>query len=372
MHRRDRLSVRGPDRRALVSSMSEPNSANPVLVEVVRGAIVESRHAGAIAVADAQGRLVLALGDVERPVFPRSAVKALQAVPLVESGAADAFGLNDEELAVACASHSGDDLHIAAVRSLLNKAGLDENYLACGVHSPVSDKATRSLIKTGRSPQAIHNNCSGKHAGMLAAAVNLGFDPRGYERPDHPLQVMIAGIISEICGVRLERDGMGVDGCSLPTWSLPLAGLARGFARFGTGEGLASTRAAAAKRLMQACFAVPVLVAGEGRFDTIAMRALAPELFVKGGAEAVHCAALRGLGLGIALKIDDGAKRGAERALAELLAVLLPKARSALADQLDGEMLNWRGLSVGRVMASSELQQAVAALAATPRRRAKA
>ena len=251
--------------------MREPNSANPVLVEVVRGALVESRHAGAIAIADAHGRLVLALGDVERPVFPRSAVKALQAVPLVESGAADAFGLSAEELAVACASHSGDDVHVAAVRSLLTKAGLDENHLACGVHWPVSDKATRALIKAGRRPQAVHNNCSGKHAGMLAAAVRLGLDPRGYERPDHALQVMIAGIISETCGVRLDRAGMGVDGCSLPTWSLPLAALARGFARFGTGEGLAPARAAAAARLMRACFSAPVLVAGDGRFDTIAL-----------------------------------------------------------------------------------------------------
>ena len=347
--------------------MSEPNSANPVLVEVVRGALVESRHAGAIAVADAQGRLVLALGDVERPVFPRSAVKALQAVPLVESGAADAFGLSDEELAVACASHSGDDEHVAAVRGLLAKARLDETHLACGVHWPVSDKAARALIKAGRRPQAVHNNCSGKHAGMLAAAVRLGLDPRGYERPDHELQVMIAGIISENCGVRLERDGMGIDGCSLPTWSLPLAALARGFARFGTGEGLAPARAAAAQRLMQACFAAPDLVAGNGRFDTIAMRALAPELFVKGGAEAVHCAALPGLGLGIALKIDDGAKRGAERALAEVLAMLLPKARQALADQLDGEMLNWRGIAVGRIMASDGLRDALNAISAGSR-----
>ncbi len=160
---------------------------------------------------------------------------------------------------------------------------------------------------------------------------------------------------------------MGVDGCSLPTWSLPLGALARGFARFGTGEGLAPTRAAAAQRLMQACFAAPDLVAGDGRFDTIAMRALAPELFVKGGAEAVHCAALPGLGLGIALKIDDGTKRGAERALAELLAVLLPKARSALADQLDGEMLNWRGISVGRIAAGDSLTAALDAFAASPR-----
>jgi len=352
--------------------MRETSSANPVLVEVVRRPLVESRHAGAIAIADADGRLVLALGDVERPVYPRSAVKALQALPLVESGAAEAFGLSDEELAVACASHSGDDVHVAAVRSLLTKVGLDESHLACGVHWPVSDQATRALIKAGRRPRAIHNNCSGKHAGMLAACVRLGFDPSGYERPDHKLQIMIAGIMSETCGVRLDRSGMGVDGCSLPTWSLPLAALARGFARFGAGQGLEPARATAAARLMQACFAAPELVAGEGRFDTFAMRALAPELFVKGGAEAVRCAALPGLGLGIALKIDDGAKRGDERTLAEVLAALLPKARSALADQLDGEMLNWRGINVGQIVASAKLKQAVAALDARPRRRAKA
>lgn len=351
--------------------MSESKSANPVLVEVVRGAIVESSHAGAIAIADAQGRLVLALGDVERPVYPRSAVKALQAIPLVESGAADAFGLDDQELAVACASHSGDRVHVEAVRSLLAKAGLDESHLACGVHWPVSDKATRVLIQAGRRPQAIQNNCSGKHAGMLAAAVHLGLDPRGYERPDHPLQVMIAGIISETCGIRLEGDDRGVDGCSLPTWSLPLGALARGFARFSTGEGLAPARATAAARLMQACFAAPVLVAGEGRFDTIAMGALAPELFVKGGAEGVHCAALPGLGLGVALKVDDGAKRGAEQALAEVLAALLPEARRALADHLDGELLNWRGISVGRITASAGLQRALGAIDATPRRQAE-
>jgi len=352
--------------------MRDTRSANPVLVEVTRGPLVESRHSGAIAVADADGRLVLALGDVERPVFPRSAVKALQAILLVESGAADAFGLVDEELAVACASHSGDAVHVEAVRSLLAKAGLDETYLVCGVHWPVSDKAVRALIKAGRRPQAIHNNCSGKHAGILAACVHLGLDPRGYERPDHPLQVMIAGIISETCGVRLARGGMGVDGCSLPTWSMPLAALARGFARFGTGESLTPARAAAATRLKQACFAAPELVAGEGRFDTMAMRALAPELFVKGGAEAVHCAALPGLGLGIALKIDDGAKRGDEHALAELLAVLLPKAGAALAEQLDGETVNWHGLSVGRIRASDGLRRALGSLAATPRRQAKA
>jgi L-asparaginase II len=348
------------------------DAPNPVLVEVVRGAIVESRHAGALAVADASGHLVVALGDVERPVFPRSSVKALQAIPLVESGAADAFGLTDEELAIACASHSGDLVHIDAVRSLLTKAGLDESYLACGAHWPVSDQAMRALMQAGRRPQPVHNNCSGKHAGMLAAAVHLGLNPRGYERPDHPQQVMIAGIISETCGVRLERDGIGVDGCSVPTWSLPLRALARGFARLGSGEGLAPARAIAAARLLEACFAAPELVAGEGRFDTIAMRALAPALFVKGGAEGVHCASLPELGLGVALKVDDGAKRGAERALAEVLAAFLPKARTALAEQLGGELVNWRGIRVGQVLASEALKGALARSETTERRQAEA
>jgi L-asparaginase II len=351
--------------------MSASASSNPVLVEVMRGRVVESRHSGAIAIADASGRLVLALGDVERPIFPRSAVKALQAIPLVESGAADAFGLGDAELAVACASHSGDRAHIEAVRSLLDKAGLDESYLACGAHWPVSDTAFRELMHGGERPRPIHNNCSGKHAGMLAAAVHLGLDPRGYERPDHGLQVMIAGIISEICGVRLSRDGIGIDGCSVPTWAVPLAALSRGFARFGTGTGLAATRARAAERLRRACFALPVLVAGEGRFDTIAMGALAPAVFVKGGAEGVHCAALPELGLGIALKVDDGAKRGTERALAEVLAALVPRARTALAGQLEGELLNWRGSRVGRVAASAALLRELAAIAPAPRRTAR-
>jgi L-asparaginase II len=197
---------------------------------------------------------------------------------------------------------------------------------------------------------------------MLAAAVHLGLDPRGYERPDHPLQVIIARIISETCGVELERARMGVDGCSLPTFALPLGALAQGFARLATGEGLSPERASAGQRLVQACFASPVLVAGEERFDTIVLRNLAPSAFVKGGAEGVHCAALPELGLGLALKIDDGAKRAAELALSEVLATLLPRARPVLAEQLAGEVLNWRGISVGRVAASAELKRAVATL----------
>jgi len=202
---------------------------------------------------------------------------------------------------------------------------------------------------------------------MLAACIHLDFDPHGYARPEHPLQRLIARLISETCGIGLDQSRMGIDGCSVPTWAAPLRALARGFARLGTGEGLTDERARAAKRLVAACFASPVMVAGEGRFDTLVMSKLAPSVFVKGGAEGVHCAALPGLGLGVAVKVDDGAKRGAERALAETIAALLPQARAALADQLAGEIVNWRGTRVGRIAASPELQRALGSLAALDR-----
>lgn len=342
--------------------MTEVMHDNPILIEMTRGSLVESSHCGAIAVAAADGRLLLALGDVARPIFPRSAVKALQAIPLIESGAADAFGLGRPELAIACASHSGDAVHLTAVRELLAKAGLNESQLACGVHWPMSERASRELTRAGESPTAIHNNCSGKHAGMLATALHRGLDPSDYERPEHGVQEEIRRIISEICGVELEREEMGIDGCSVPTFAFPLAALARGFARLASGKGLSPTRAAAARRLMAACFANPVLVAGEGRFDTIVMRGLAGSVFVKGGAEGVHCAALPELGIGIAVKIDDGTKRAAETVFALLLAKLVVGADQVLAGELQGEIRNWRGFKVAELRASPALNAALAAL----------
>jgi len=331
---------------------------NPILVEVIRGLLVESRHRGAVAVCDAEGMLLLALGDVETPVFPRSAVKAMQAMPLIESGAADAFGLDDIELAIACASHSGDKAHLAAVRGLLAKAGLKEAQLACGVHWPMSERASQELIRAGKSPSAIHNNCSGKHAGMLATAVYRRLDPAGYERPEHAVQEDIRRVLSEICGVPLDRHDMGIDGCSVPTFALPLAALATSFARIGSGKGLTGARKDAAERLVSACVASPTLVAGEGRFDTVAMRGLGTKVFSKGGAEGVHCASLPALGLGIAVKIDDGTKRGAEHVLARLLSELVPGADQVLQSRLDGELRNWLGLKVGRVRPSALLENA--------------
>jgi L-asparaginase II len=320
---------------------------------VTRGSLVEN------------GTLLLALGDVARPIFPRSAVKAMQAIPLIESGAADAFGLGEEELAVACASHSGEAVHLAAVRKLLAKSGLDESLLACGAHWPIGENASRELTRADRNPTPIHNNCSGKHAGMLAVARHLGIATRGYERPDHPVQEEIRRILSETCRVRLERDAMGIDGCSIPTFAFPLQGLATGFARLATGKGLSASRAGAARRLMKACFAHPVLVAGEGRFDTTVMRGLPRVVFAKGGAEGVHCASLPERGIGIAVKVDDGAKRGAETTLAHVIATLVPGADRVLSNHLRGELRNWHGAKVGQLRPSPALEQGLAALAKT-------
>jgi L-asparaginase II len=245
---------------------------------------------------------------------------------------------------------------------MLHRAGLTPSALHCGAHAPLGPSAANALIAASQAPTQLHNNCSGKHAGMLATAVHRGLDPRGYERPGYGVQEEIRRVISEVCSVTLEPDEMGVDGCSVPTFALPLSALATGFARLTSGRGLSSTRAEAAQRLTRACFAAPHLVAGEGRFDTVAMRKLGDAAFLKGGAEGVHCAALPVLGIGIAIKVDDGTKRGAERVLYYLLARLVAGAEQVLAGELAGEIRNWHGDRVGTIGPAPALKAAVRAL----------
>src|ERR1700720_1874716 len=236
--------------------------SNPVLVEVTRGKLVESRHRGAVAVADADGATVLGLGDVAAPIFPRSAIKALQALVLVESGGADRFGFGDEELALACASHGGEPGHVATVERMLRTAGLDAAALACGTHWPLHQPSGQALARAGGTASPLHNNCSGKHAGFLCAACAMGAEPAGYTDPAHPVQREVKAALEEITGIALEDRSCAIDGCSVPTWALPLEELARGFARFGTGQGLAPQRAQAAARIRAAYAARPYLVAG--------------------------------------------------------------------------------------------------------------
>ncbi|PSC03940.1 asparaginase [Alsobacter soli] len=323
---------------------------NPVLVEVTRGTMVESRHRGAVAVMDAKGATVFAVGDVARPVFPRSAVKAFQALPLLESGAADRYGLTPAEIALAVASHSGEPAHAETAAGMLAKAGRDAACLECGAHWPMNDQAARDLAAAGRKPSALHNNCSGKHAGFVCLACHLGEDPAGYVKPEHRVQREVKAALEEMTGTALGDDVRGVDGCSIPTYAIPLTALATGFARFGAGEGMGPERRKAAEGICDAAAAHPWNVAGTGRLDTVLMEVFGRRVFMKTGAEGVYCAALPELGLGVALKADDGAKRAAECMFSAVLARTLPLGDAERA-RLDPHVVhterNWNGIEVG-------------------------
>ncbi|WP_414831791.1 asparaginase [Afifella sp. YEN Y35] len=322
---------------------------DPILVEVTRGGCVESRHRGAFVVCDAQGSMRACAGDVEQAVFPRSAVKALQALPLVETGAADAYGFGPAELALAQASHGGEPAHVALARAMLDRCGLTEAALLCGPQWPSHEESMLHLAASGGIPSPLHNNCSGKHAGMLAVAVGCGFDPAGYVEPDHPVQHLVREALEGVTGVAHPVERSGIDGCSLPTYAVPLRALAHGFARFGTGAGLSPERAAAAQALFAAATEHPWYVAGTGRFCTLSMQALGGRALVKTGAEGVFCAALPEVGLGIALKVDDGATRASEAVMAEILARLVPECAASFAPWRPRELVNRRLIPTGHV-----------------------
>lgn len=304
--------------------------------------------------ADAEGRLVVEVGEVERPVFSRSSVKALQALPLIESGAADQYGFSDAELALACGSHGGEPEHVETAAGALARLGLGADALQCGAHWPLSGSAARALAAAGQAPSRLHNCCSGKHAGFLCLACARGDDVAGYLALDHPVQQAVRSAIAETTGHDLSTAPVGVDGCGAATYALPLRAIALGFARFGSGLGLPPARAEAARRLMRASWSSPTMIGGARRFDTETMRALPERAFVKSGAEGVYVAALPELGLGVAVKIDDGAERAAEAAMAATLAGLLAPAGEAaegLAARMRKPLVNAAGERVGEVRA---------------------
>jgi L-asparaginase II len=319
-----------------------------VIAEIYRGQHLESQHTGSFAVTDADGRVVLAGGDPDRAAFPRSAIKALQALPLVANGGADRFGLTGAELALACASHAGTPVHTATAAAMLAKAGRDVTCLECGTHWPSSASAARALAAEGKTPSALHNNCSGKHAGFICAAVAAGRDPAGYIQPGHPTMLDVISAVSAVTGARMDAGNRATDGCSIPTFDTPLTAIATGFARFSTGTHLPEGFAAAAARLRQAVAANPFMVAGDGRIDTEVTAALGETVFLKAGAEGVHAGALPGLGLGFAVKADDGGGRAADAFTAALLRRLLG-ARPVLDKWAEQSLTNWNGIEVGRV-----------------------
>jgi L-asparaginase II len=321
---------------------------NPILAEVTRGLMVESQHRGAYVVINADGELLAAQGDVKRPIFPRSSVKAFQCVPVIESGAAERFGFSDEEIALCCASHNGEQEHLRVAASMLAKAGIDEAAYECGAHWPERIEDKVHLARAGQEPRSIHNNCSGKHAGMLALAKYLGAPLQGYVEKNHGVQNAVAEALDHYCDANTASAPWGIDGCSVPTWAMPLENMALGFAKlFAPGN-------ATGARIAKAVSAHPFMVAGTGRFDTKIMQAV-PRLFIKVGAEGVFCGAIPHAGIGFALKIDDGGIRGAETAIARVLSALdcwTADEQTAIASFTHSTLSNWRKREVGVSRAS--------------------
>ena len=321
---------------------------NPIIAEVTRGNLVESRHRGAFVITNHIGARVSSAGDFSSAFFPRSAIKAFQCLPLIERGGAARFGLSDEEIALCCSSHSGEPEHVRVARAILAKAGVAETCYECGAHMPTSTEAAYQLVRQGDTAQAIHNNCSGKHAGMLALAKHLGAPLEGYVKVDHPVQRAVAECLSRYCDVDVSAAPFGIDGCSVPSWALPMDKVALAFARLGASHEVGP------RWIVDAARAHPFMIAGSKRFDTRAMQAV-PRLFIKVGAEGVFCGAIPHAGLGFALKCDDGTTRGAEVAIAQALSdltVWTAQEQQALRELSHVTLTNWRKIDVGEIRAA--------------------
>ena len=325
---------------------------NPAVVEVLRGRFVESTHEIDIVVADASGSLVSAYGEQDAEIFPRSAIKSLQALPLVESGAADVFGFQDKHLALACASHNGQPMHVDTAGEMLEMGGLDKTCLECGAQLPKYPEHQAELARRNISAQPIHNNCSGKHAGFLAFAKHAGLQHKNYIKLDHPVQREIAATLTAVTGAAHGEDNHAIDGCSIPTFRIPLDKLAIAYAKFGVGQDASSSRSKAMLRLRDACFAHPEMVAGDRRVCTQLMQALPGRAFVKVGAEGVYTASLPELGFGIAMKARDGNFRAVEVAVSDIIAELLELTEPetiALQNLSAPPLQNWNGILVGHM-----------------------
>lgn len=332
--------------------------ANPILVEVTRGSSVESVHRGSAVVVDQQGRVKHFWGDMNASIYPRSAVKPLQAIPLVRTGAARALDVSAGEIAMACASHGGEPVHTATVSEWLDRLGFGPDDLECGAHPPTDRRTREALSREGQAPSALHNNCSGKHAGFLTVCRHLGLPWHGYIRAEHAVQELVRDTLAELTGSSLDDAACGIDGCGIPVYSIPLRSLAAAMAKFAEPHGLDDATADAIRTIRSAMTTHPHLVAGRDRFCTRVMETLAPNVLVKTGAEGTCCAAVLDQGLGVALKIDDGASRAAEVAAGAILHRLgaVDESRlTGLRSELEPDVLNVAGLRVGVVKVSSIL-----------------
>ena len=335
--------------------------APPVLARVYRGSHVESVHRGSVAVVDERGRLLAHCGDAETPVYVRSAAKPFQAMPLLLAGGEKKFGLGDAEIALMCASHGGEPRHVEQTKKILRRGGFRPDDLACGAHSPMHEASARELVRRGEKPSALHNNCSGKHAGLLLACRALGLAHEGYTDPAHALQRRIRTLVARYADLPEARITVAVDGCNLPVFRLPLSALAGSYARLMAGRlpGEEPAAAAARARIVRALTKQPFMVAGTGRFTTDFLAAGRGRWIGKEGAEGVYAVGLRpaargGKATGLAFKIEDGSARPRDAvtlAALDRVGALPLEIRRALAAYAEPPIHNALGLDVGRIEA---------------------
>lgn len=351
-----------------MSNQSNPaNEGSASLVEAWRGPIVESRHRGHLIAVDGRGKTVASLGAPETVTYVRSSGKPFQAIPLILSGAADRFGFTEAEIAIACGSHSGEAIHVETVRTMLGKVGLDENALRCGVHVPYSVDVARELALNGRPPSVLQNNCSGKHAGMVALARHVGAPTESYDHRDHPVQQAIAKTVSDFAYVSLEAMAIGIDGCGVPVFGIPVRTMALMYAHLvAPPEKFDAATRKACERIVRAMIAYPEMIGGtKDRLDTELLRAGGGRLISKIGAEGVYTVGVRPSGkwphgLGLAVKIEDGDdQRARPPAVIEALkqlGVLNDRDLIALSAYSPTPIRNRRGDRVGEARAAFQLE----------------
>jgi len=324
-----------------------------LLVEVTRNGTVESRHFGAAVVCNFKGDIVESWGDIERLVFPRSALKPMMAIHLVESGACDHYGLRDAELSLACSSHQGQKIHQNLVESWLERLGLSEDHLACGTALPDDTESAHQLIASGQNNGCrIHHNCSGKHTGFLTTALHLDMSLDDYHQIEHPLQQLSLDILSNMADIDLKQYPMGIDGCGLPAPTMPLLQLGRATARFARPVDLSNFRAQAIYRLHEAITNEPLYIAGHGTIVSELNEVTKGAVLAKTGAEGIVTAALPKQGLGIAIKIADGSARARSVALLAILnhlGALSNEEKDKLQTHISPAIINSRGLNVGEI-----------------------
>lgn len=332
-----------------------------ILVKTTRGEYDDTEHHGIITVVDVEGNVLYAVGDHNRLVFARSSAKPFQAISVVESGAVDEYGLTEKELAVICSSHNAEPFHVEAIRSILDKAGLDESYLKCGSHFPIADYENKRFIKEGITPTEVHSNCSGKHSGMLITGKKLGYDLDDYYLLEHPIQQKILENLAEACMVEKEEIAIGIDGCGVPVHGLPMHKLALGFARLSQPECMGDERGKTVRRITTAMTNHPEMIAGDKRICTELNDKFGDRLFAKSGALAFYGIGIKDKGIGIAIKLLDAKSEYLPIVIFEVLIELGVITRDEL-DKVDEfykdmNMYNFRHEVVGKKYVAFDMKK---------------